>query len=35
MNDKDYVIKIVAIWMTLDELEGSKTKRDFIDSSGT
>ena len=35
MKDPDYVMKIMASWMTLDALEGAKTRRDFIDSSGT
>ena len=29
------MMKIVASLMTLDQLEGAKTRRDFIDSSGT
>ena len=28
-----YVMKIMSIWMTLDELEVAKTIRDFTDSS--
>ena len=28
-----YVMKIMSIWMTLDELEVAKTIRDFADSS--
>ena len=35
MKDLEYVIKILAIWTTLNELVGAKTRRDFIDSSGT
>ena len=35
MKDPDYVMHIVASWMTLDKLEGGKIRRDFIDSSGT
>ena len=35
MKEPGYVMKIMAIWMTLDELEGAKTIRDFIGSSGT
>ena len=35
MKDLDYLMKIVESWMTLDELEDAKTRRDFIDSSGT
>ena len=27
-------MKIIEIWVTLDELEGARTRRDFIDSSG-
>ena len=29
-----YVMKIMAIWNTLDELDGAKTRREFTDSSG-
>ena len=35
MKYPDYVMKIVASWITLDELEGARTRRYFIDSSGT
>ena len=35
MKYPDYVKGIIAIWMALDELEGEKTRRYFIDSSGT
>ena len=35
MKEPDYVMKIMAIWMTLEELDGAKTRRDFADSSGT
>ena len=35
MEDPDYVIKIMVIWITIDEVEGTKTIRDFIDSSVT
>ena len=35
MKDMDYVMKAMTSWMTLDELEGARTRRDFIDSSGT
>ena len=35
MRDPDYVRKIMVIWMTLDELEGARTRRDFIDISWT
>ena len=31
----DYVMKIMASWMTLDELEGARTIRYLVDSSGT
>ena len=34
MKEPDYVIKIMASWITLDELEGAKTKRALIESSG-
>ena len=33
MKDTDHVMKIMNIWMTIDELEVSKTRRDFIYSS--
>ena len=35
MKDPDCVMKIMASWMTVDELEGARTRRYFIDSSGT
>ena len=35
MKDPDYVMKIVASWMTLDESEGAKTRRYFTDRIGT
>ena len=35
MKDLDYVMKIMASWMKIYELEGKKTRRDFIESSGT
>ena len=35
MKDPDYVMKIMASWVALSELERSRTRRDFIDSSGT
>ena len=35
MKETDYVMKIMASWVALDELEGERTRRDFIDSSGT
>ena len=35
MKYPDYVMKIMAIWMTLDELEGSRTRIDFIDKRVT
>ena len=31
----DYVMNIMASWLTLHELEGAKTRRDFIDRSRT
>ena len=31
----DYVMEIMASWLTLHELEGAETRRDFIYSSGT
>ena len=34
MKEPDYVMNIMVSWMTLRELEGAKTRRDFIDSSG-
>ena len=34
MKEPDYVMKIMVIWMTLDELEGESTRRHFIESSG-
>ena len=35
MKDLYYVMKIMVSWMTLDELEGARTRRYFIDRSGT
>ena len=35
MKYTDYVMNIMASWMTLDELEGAKTIIDFIERSGT
>ena len=35
MRYPDYVMKIMASWTTLDELEGARTSRYFIDRSGT
>ena len=35
MKEPDYAMKIIAIWMTLDELEGASTRIYFIDMSGT
>ena len=35
MKYPDYLMKIIAIWMTLYELEGTRTGRYFIDISGT
>ena len=29
-----YVMKIMSSWMTLDELEGRNTKRDYTDNEG-
>ena len=34
MKEPDYVTKIMASWMTLDELEDEKTRRKFIDING-
>ena len=34
MKDPDYVTRIMESWVKLDELEGAKTRRDFIDRSG-
>ena len=30
MKETYYAIKVMASWMTLDELEGAKTGKDFI-----
>ena len=35
MKDPNYVMKIMSSWVTLDELEGARTRRDFIERSGT
>ena len=35
MKDTDYMMKILTSWVTLDELEGAKTRIYFIDISGT
>ena len=35
MKEMDYVMNIVASWITLDELEGARTRKYFTDSSGT
>ena len=35
MKEPDYVMKIMASWMTLDELEDTSTRRELIDISGT
>ena len=35
MKETDYVMKIMASWMTLDKLEGARTGGYFIDISGT
>ena len=34
MKEPDYVMKIMASWMTLGELDGTRTRIYFIDSSG-
>ena len=34
VKEPDYLMKIMVVWMTHDELEGTKTRRYFIDSSG-
>ena len=34
MKEPDYVMRIMASWMTPDELEGARTRRDFIYRSG-
>ena len=35
MKYPDYVMKIMASWMTLDVLDGASTRRYFLDRSGT
>ena len=35
MKEPGYVMKIMVSWMALDELEGARTRRYFIDISGT
>ena len=35
MKEPYYVMKIMASWMSLDPLEGTKTRRNLIDISGT
>ena len=35
MKNMDYVMRIMASFMTLDELEGKRKRRNFSDSSGT
>ena len=35
MKEPDYAMKIMVSWMTLDELEGARKRRYFIDISGT
>ena len=35
MKELNYSMKITTRWMTLDELQGTKTRIYFIDSSGT
>ena len=34
MKDTDYVMNIMEIWMPLDELEGAKTRKDFMCNRG-
>ena len=34
MKDPDYVMKIMASWMKIDELEGARTRIYLIESSG-
>ena len=34
VKDTYYLMKIMASWMTIDALEGAKTRRDFIYRSG-
>ena len=35
MKETDHVMKILESWMTIDELEGSSTRRYFIEISDT
>ena len=35
MKDLDYVMMIMASWITIDESQGASTRRYFIDRSGT
>ena len=35
MKNPDYVMSIMVSWITLDKLEVTRKRRDFIDSSGT
>ena len=35
MKETDYVMNIMASWMTLDKLESARTRRDLIYISGT
>ena len=35
MKEPYYVMNIMASWITLDQLEGAKTRKYFIDSRGT
>ena len=35
MKESDYVMKIMASWITLDELSGARKRKYFIDISGT
>ena len=34
MKDLNYVINVMESWMILDELEGTKIRREFTDRSG-
>ena len=34
MKEPYYMMKILASYMTFDELEGAKTRKDFIDIIG-
>ena len=35
MKESYYVMNIISCWVTLDYLEGAKTRKYFIDSCGT